>query len=280
MTAWIHNITQKFKKANTVEQLIYINIIVFALSYLVESFGTLMGAEQSFFFKWFALPAELDSFMTRPWSILSYGFLHGDFLHILFNLILLFYIGNLFLDFFSRKQFYLYYGLGITVGGIFYLLSYSFFPALQGAQGILVGASAGVSAILVGLATKIPNYAIHLRFIGPVKLWYIAVAFVVIDLMQLPINNTGGHIAHLGGACMGYLLSSVSIQPSTRRNKNKKAKSPLRTVFKNERKTTTTSKQQRIDAILDKISKSGYEALSKEEKDFLFSIHKTPTDSE
>jgi len=275
MAAWVDNITQKFKKASTIEQLIYINIIVFALTYLFKSFGSLMGSGDNFFFRWFALPAELDVFMARPWTIISYGFLHGDFLHILFNLLLLFYIGNLFLDFFTKKQFYIYYGLGIVVGGLFYLVSYSFFPTLLGAQGILVGASAGVSAILIGLATKIPNYAIHLRFIGPVKLWYIALAFVFIDIVQLPISNTGGHLAHLGGACIGFILSSVRLSPP----KKKKTTSPLKTVYKNKQKTSTSTQQQRVDAILDKISKSGYEALRQDEKDFLFSIRKNPSDS-
>ena len=166
---------------------------------------------------------------------------------------------------------------------VVYILSYNYFPALQKNTAYLVGASAGVTAILVGLATKIPNYALRFRFIGNIKLWHIAVGFILLDIIQLPISNTGGHLAHLGGALTGFLLTN---QVNKGKNlsqffsnifKSKKEK-PLKTVYKNPKATNNikndNARQRKIDEILDKISKSGYETLTKEEKDFLFSVGK------
>ncbi|MDY7395189.1 rhomboid family intramembrane serine protease [Aureibaculum sp. 2210JD6-5] len=276
-------IVYKIKTATIAEQIIYATIVVFVITLLFRVFSTFMEWNDNLFVNWFALPAGFEQFLTKPWTIVTYGFLHADFLHILFNLILLYYIGNLFLDFFSKRDFLIYYLSGIVVGGIIYLTSYNFFPALKGSNSVLLGASAGVTAILVGLATKIPNYAIHLRFIGAIKLWYIAVGMILIDVIQLPISNTGGHLAHLGGALIGFLLTNQTNQGKSFSNlfgfifKSKKEK-PLKTVYKNpnpQKKTKASStQQQKIDAILDKISKSGYEALTQEEKDFLFKIGK------
>ena len=279
----INNIQQRFKYANIVEQLIYVNIAVFIIAFAVKAFATLMQWDVDPFFDWFALPAAFENFFLKPWTIVTYGFLHGGFLHILFNLIVLFYFGNLFLDFFSKKDFLIYYFLGIIIGGLVYLVSYNYFPALKHTNAYLVGASAGIMAIVIGIATKIPNYAMHFRFIGAIKLWYIAVAFIVLDLIQMPIN-TGGHLAHIGGALVGYLLTayfsgskSKSSIVSFFSNIFKKQK-PLKTVYKKSKPDmsykNSDEHQQKIDKILDKISKSGYDALTKEEKDFLFSVGK------
>lgn len=275
-------IAYRFKTANIAEQLIYATIVVYIVTLLFRAISTLMQWHDNLFVNWFSLPAQFDQFLTKPWTLITYGFLHADFFHILFNLLILYYIGNLFLDFFSKRDFLIYYLSGIVVGGIIYLTSYNFFPGLKGSNSILLGASAGVTAILIGLATKIPNYAINFSFIGAIKLWYIAVAFVIIDLIQLPINNTGGHLAHLGGALIGFLLTNQVNKGKSLSQlfgflfKPKKEK-PLKTVYRNpqaRKNTTSSDQQQKIDAILDKISKSGYEALSKEEKDFLFTVGK------
>ena len=279
----IDKIKYRFKSANIAEQLIYINVALFLFTNLFKAFASLMLWNQNLFFDWFALPVDFQQFISSPWSLVTYAFLHGGFIHILFNMIVLFYFGNLFLDFFSKKQFFNYFFLGIIGGGIIFMISYSYFPALRDETTFLVGASAGVTAILVGLATKIPNYAIHFRFIGSVKLWYVAVGFILLDIIQLPLSNTGGHLAHLGGALVGFLLTtqlqSTNNSTSTFSNvfKSKKQK-PLKTVYKKSKTSSTTnndiSKQRKIDTILDKISKSGYETLTKDEKEFLFSVGK------
>lgn len=283
MSKTIDQIKQKFNSATVVEQIIYINIVVFVLTYAFKAISALMQWNGNFIFNWFSLPADLSSFFNKPWTIMTYGFLHGDFLHILFNSIVLYYFGNLFLNFFSKKQFYIYFFFGILTGGIIFILSYNYFPALKNDVSYLVGASAGVTAVLIGLATKIPNYAMHFRFIGAIKLWHIAAAFILLDIIQIPLSNTGGHLAHLGGALIGFLLTSQfnegksfdAIFPKISKSKKKK---PLKTVYKKAKPNHTfldkNKEQKRIDSILDKISKSGYETLSQDEKDFLFSVGK------
>lgn len=276
-------IQHRFKSANIAEQIIYINIVVFVLAFIIKAFSSLMQWNEGLFFNWFALPNGFSNFLSKPWTIISYGFLHADFLHILFNSVFLFYFGNLFLDFFSKRDFLIYYILGIIFGGIIYMLSYNYFPALKNDTAYLVGASAGVTTILVGIATKIPNYALHFRFIGGIKLWHIAVGFIILDIIQLPVNNTGGHLAHLGGALTGFLLSNqtnkgISITQLFSKLFKTKKQNPLKTVYKKPKASNTTKNsnahQRKIDEILDKISKSGYETLTKEEKEFLFSVGK------
>lgn len=283
MNNLVYTIQRKFKSATIVEKIIFINIAVFAISYLTKALFSLMQWGEDPFFNWFALPANFSNFFLRPWSIISYGFLHGDFWHILFNLIILYYFGNLFLDFFSKRDFLIYYFLGIIFGGVVYMFSYNFFPALKTNTAYLVGASAGVTAILVGLATKIPNYAMNFRFIGSIKLWYIAVGVIFLDIIQIPVSNTGGHLAHLGGALIGFLLTNQTNNGKNISNlfsslfKTKK-QNPLKTVYKKPKPKksikNSNAHQRKIDEILDKISKSGYETLTKEEKDFLFSVGK------
>ncbi|NNC70895.1 MAG: rhomboid family intramembrane serine protease [Flavobacteriaceae bacterium] len=283
MSSTIDQIKKKFHTATVVEQIIYINIVIFILTYLFKAISTLMQWNGNFLSNWFSLPADITTFFNKPWTIISYGFLHADFLHILFNSIILYYFGNLFLNFFSNKQFYLYFFLGIFTGGLLFILSYNYFPALKNDISYLVGASAGVTAIVIGLAAKIPNYAMHFRFIGSIKLWYIAVAFVLLDVIQIPTNNTGGHLAHLGGALIGFLLTTQLNEGKSLSNLFPKVsfsrkQKPLKTVYKKSKPNTASLdknvQQKRIDGILDKISKSGYETLSQEEKDFLFSVGK------
>jgi len=276
-------IQQHYNSANIAERFIYINIVVFIITFSVKAFATLMQWGDNPFFDWFALPSTFESFIVKPWTIISYGFLHSSFLHIFFNSVLLFYFGNLFLDFFSKRDFIIYYFSGIVIGGLIYLLSYTFFPALVHQNTSLVGASAGVTAVLIGIATKIPNYAIQFRFIGAIKLWYIAVGIVILDIIQIPLGNTGGHLAHLGGALIGFLLTTQTDKSDNLSSffgnffKSKK-QSPLKTVYKRTNplssNQTSNAHQRKIDAILDKISKSGYETLNQEEKDFLFSVGK------
>ena len=285
MKSIVEKIQHRFKSANIVEQIIYINLVVFFITFLFKAFASLMLWNENFLFDWFALPVLLNDYINIPWTLITYGFLHGGFLHILFNLIVLFYFGNLFLDFFSKRQFLNYFFLGIIAGGIIFILGYNYFPALSGKTQPLVGASAGIMAIVIGIATKIPNYAMHFRFIGAVKLWYIAVGFILLDIIQIPIDqNTGGHLAHLGGALVGFILTTQFKNEKQRSSSwlsnlfQSKKQKPLKTVYKKSKPISSSqndpSQQRKIDEILDKISKSGYETLSKEEKDFLFSVRK------
>lgn len=274
----IQEIKNRYITGNIIEKLIFINIGVFVFALLLTVFSRLYNGEGNFIVNWFSLDDNFSSMLTKPWSIISYGFLHGGFLHILFNLIGLYFIGNLFLQYFSEKQLLSFYLLGTFFGGILYLLSQNYFPLFEGKRTYLVGASAGVSAIFVGVATYIPNYQLKIRFIGYVKLWYLAAIWVGLDVLGLVGTNAGGNFAHLGGALFGFLYvkrasnKEITVFDSIG-NLFKKKEKTLKTVYKSEEKkkqTKTNLKQQEIDQILDKISKSGYDTLTKSEKEFLF----------
>jgi membrane associated rhomboid family serine protease len=276
MNSLFQNIQYKFKNGTIVEKTIYINILVFIAMHAINVFAFLFNSQENYLYNWFSMPADLNLFILRPWSLITYGFLHGTFFHILFNLVFLYYIGNLFLEYFTAKQFLNFYFYGTAFGGLLYATSFNYFPVFHGVNASLVGASSAVSAIFIGIATHIPNYQIKLRFIGYVKLWILALIFLVFDLIQLPNGNSGGHIAHLGGALYGYLtivqIQRGKVNLSLFSNIFKK-KNDLKTVYNSKRKKTTTvrkNNQEKVDAILDKISKSGYDSLSQSEKDLLF----------
>lgn len=277
----VNNIKYRFKNAGIVEQLIYINLTVFLLVFISNTFGFLFKSSSNFLVQWLALPASFNEFLSKPWTILTYGFLHASFLHILMNLFALFYIGHLFKQYFTPKQLLNFYLFGTVFGGILFLISYNYFPvfAEQKGNNVLLGASAGISAIFIGLATYMPNYQLKIPLVGFVKLWILAAIWVALDVIQIPAGNAGGRIAHLGGALFGFLYVQQAsnkeidiLKPL--KNLFKKQQKPLKTVYNSGKKAKKTSpkseNQQQIDAILDKISKSGYDTLTKAEKDFLF----------
>ncbi|MDO7598435.1 MAG: rhomboid family intramembrane serine protease [Flavobacteriaceae bacterium] len=233
---------------------------------------------------WFHLLPDFTEVLFRPWTLLTYSFMHGSVSHILWNMVLLYFASHIYLNLFSEKQFLKNYILGVLVGGLFFLIGYNLFPVFEEIYIPLVGASAGVMAILIFVATYTPNQEVRLLFIN-VKLQYIGIAFVLIDIVQMPYSNAGGRLAHLGGAFIGYLYAS-----QLRKGKDigsildgifnfidslvtpNKAKN-MRTVHRSEKPTKENSiklQQEKVDTILDKISKSGYESLKQGEKDFLF----------
>lgn len=275
----VDDLKYRYKRGTIVEKLIYINVSVFIFTMLVSVFQGLYKGQQNSILEWFSLDSNFTNLITKPWSILSYGFLHGGFLHILMNMIVLYFIGRLFLEYFTQKQLLNFYILGTLSGGLFFLFSQNYFPLFEGRVSYLVGASAGISAIFLGITTYIPNYEIRLRFIGYVKLWYLAAFWIGLDILGLIGNNAGGHFAHLGGALFGFLYVRQASNKEISLFDNlfsmfKKKDKPLKTVYKskNRRKTNPEKNinQQEIDKILDKISKSGYDTLTKEEKEFLF----------
>jgi len=277
------DIYHRFMERNVVEKIIILTILIFIFTYLFNTLSFLFNADANLIVEWFSLKPSFELLLYRPWTIITYGFLHIGFFHILFNLMILYYFGNLFLDFFDSKQFLTYYLLGIFSGGLIYMLSYNYLPALQTQQTLLVGASAGVTAIVVGIASYIPNYSLNFRFIGSIKLVYIAIAMVILDVVQIPTGNAGGHLAHLGGALIGFLLTRYMNKGSQiiaiwNGLWSTSKKPPLKTVYKNRKSEVTSTSfnfdQKKIDSILDKISKSGYDTLTKEEKDYLFKAGK------
>jgi membrane associated rhomboid family serine protease len=279
--SYINTLKNRFRQANIVEQFITINLAVFIVVFLLNTVGFLFQTNSALV-DWLILPATFDAFITKPWTIITFGFVHVEFLHILMNLISLYFVGNLFLNYFTPKQFISFYVLGTVFGGLVFMLSFNIFPAFESdvSNSVLLGASAGVSAIFIGIATYIPNHQFKIPLIGFIKLWHLAAVWIILDVIQIPAGNAGGHLAHIGGALFGFLY--VNQASTTEINIWSKIaaffaskKTPLKTVYKskktNSKKEANTSyKQQKINAILDKISKSGYDTLSREEKDFLF----------
>lgn len=280
----MQNLKNHFLRASMLEKIIYINIAVFVIEALVFSFTGLYKTQLNFIDQWFALSSTLDDYIIKPWSIISYGFLHNGFIHLLSNCIWLYIFGRLFSEYFTQKQLLNFYLFGTIVGGLFFLIAMNYFPIFSNSKHILVGASAGVSAIIIGTATYIPNYELRIPLINVfIKVWHLALFFIVMDLISLSGGNGGGHFAHLGGALFGFLYVNYASNKEIDLFKNikkwfQKDKSNLKTVYKSKQAssrkkanvTTKSDNQKKIDSILDKIGKSGYDALSKEEKEFLF----------
>ncbi len=293
---WQDKLRYRYNLANIVEKLIVINIAMFILTFAVNTIAFLLTGNQfstGFLTEWLSFPKDLLDFAIRPWSIITYAFMHAGIFHILSNMIILYFSGQFFLTFYSPKRLVNFYILGAIFGALIFSLSYNIFPAFQGTgKSYLIGASASVMAVLVGVATKAPNMQVRLSIFGNLKLWWIASFLVVVDFIQIPFGNPGGHLAHLGGALLGYIYTKqldkgndigAWIEDSINWFSNffKTSKSPkMKTVHKSKTKaksqksTPNKAKQEKVDQILDKISKSGYDSLTKAEKDFLFNAGK------
>jgi membrane associated rhomboid family serine protease len=270
------------KNNNAIRKIIVANIVVFLLAAIVRVFMFFAGVNSepvSTALRFFMLPANLGTLLMQPWSLLTYMFLHDGPLHILFNMLWLFWIGNILHEYIgNRKVYEAYFGGGLA-GAILFLICINVFPVFNNSIDITyaLGASAGVLGVVVAAATLLPNYPIRLLLFGEVKLKYVALVTVILDFISIPQNNAGGHIAHIGGAIFGflyikYLYQDKYILPAFIRNlfaKRSKMRVHYRTTFL---KTENNQKpsQEEIDFILDKISKSGYDSLSKKEKEQLF----------
>ncbi|MDP3914334.1 MAG: rhomboid family intramembrane serine protease [Bacteroidota bacterium] len=285
MNLW-DEIKESFKEGSALTRLIYINLGLFLVIRIVNVFYFLAGVEFPFL-DWLALPADFATLASRPWTLITYMFLHFDFLHILFNLLWLYWMGQIFLGYFDQGKLIAIYLLGGIFGGLFYVLGYNSFPVFAGmvAGSRLLGASASVIAVITALAMHAPNHAIHLMFIGPVKMKYIALFSVLMYVIGISSSNAGGNLAHLGGAAWGviYVLQlRRGIDPAKgvtwMMNSLKKLFSPKPKVKVTYRKPVNdieynrkkNQDQVRMNEILEKISKSGYGSLTKEEKEILF----------
>lgn len=271
-------------------RLIVFNIVLFVVPNIIAALIHLWGNTIDFLY-YVSLSSTVSDLLWKPWSILTYSFFHAGIWHIVFNLIMFNFAAKVFLTYFTQKQLLGLYISGGLFAGVFYLICYNILPALINSSASVVGASASVMAILFAVATYAPMMQLRLLIIGNVKLWHIAVVFLIIDFLQLSSTNTGGHLAHLGGAFFGYIFTTqlkrgldltnwftatiVFLQTIT----DKKKRTPFKKVHRNfkpapkpepSKIVKKDSTQRQIDAILDKISKSGYDSLSKDEKDFLF----------
>ena len=284
----IDDLKKQYKFGGMSQRLIYWNIACFLVS-LVFFYQFKVGAFD--FPNWIALSSEPSIFIIKPWTLLTYAFFHDGFGHIFFNMIVLNFSSTLFLTFFNQKQLLGLYVLSAIFAGMAFVLGYYFLNL----SASIVGASGAIMAILVAATTYSPLMNVRLLLIGNVKLWHITLVILIIDLMQIRLDNSGGHIAHLAGAFFGFAFIKL-LENGTDLSKivssiidffvNLFAKSPstpFKKVHKNYKKpaekptsriVTKDKTQQQIDEILDKISRSGYDCLTKEEKEFLFKAGK------
>ena len=285
------HIQYRIQQLDIVEKIIFINIICFVFPLFFKTILFLFSLSENFFVGLFELSSSFQDLVFKPWTILTYGFLHSGFFHLFWNMYLLYFSSRLLLNLFNSKIFLKLYFLGIIIGGLTFILSYNFFPVFQDANPYMVGASAGVMSVFIFMSTYSPNLEIKLILFN-IKLRYLGIAFVLLDVIQIPYGNSGGHIAHLGGAFFGFFYAQrlqkgldIGLPLDNLVEKISQLfirKSKMKTVYKskdtsdiqNKKSTMVGDQQRKIDEILDKISVSGYESLSNEEKDFLFRIGK------
>ena len=290
MNSILDEIKQSFRHGGMLVKLIYINLAVFLAFNIFRAIMALGGIDIGFnLLQYIAVPAHFPTLISRPWTLLTYMFFHEGFIHILFNLLWLYWMGKIFLSFMSEQKLLGVYIMGGISGGLLYILFYNIFPAFSEVLPIsfAMGASASVLAVVFAVATYAPNYTLNLMFIGPIRLKYIALFMVVLDIISIAGSNAGGHIAHLGGALFGYLFiyfqkqdvdlarpvyyfaDAFSSNPSTRRRKKMKV-DHSKPTDDYEYNRVKADQQKEIDRILDKISKGGYISLTEEEKQTLF----------
>lgn len=275
-----------FKSGNPLYLFIAINVGVFLfLNFLLlfEFLFSYQGVVSGPVREQIIMPADPILFILKPWTLFTYMFTQQEFFHLLFNMLWLFWLGQIFLDFLNSRQFIFTYICGGLAGGLIFLLLYNFIPVFSNeAQfSFLLGASASVSAIVVGTATLLPDYTIRMLFFGNVKLKYLALVFIVLDLIGIAGANPGGSLSHLGGALFGFLYVRGLQRGSdwSRAFAKKRRKKPIMRVVPKEeaprnKPAHRVPDQEYIDTILDKISQYGYDKLTKEEKEALFKASK------
>ena len=285
------NLKNTFRAGNILAKLIYINVGLFILIRLTGVIFLLFNIPGISFLQYLQMPSSPELLLYRPWTVITYMFTHFDFLHILFNMLWLYWFGGLFLNFFSERQLGGLYLLGGIAGAVLFMLAYNLFPYFQtvASSSYLMGASASVMAIVFAVSFYRKDLEINLFLIGRVKLIYLALFTFVIDLLAITSDNAGGHIAHIGGALFGIWFAM-------RIKKGKDLTAPMNRLLdwvvnlgKRKPKMKVTYKRAEtdyeynarknresadLDAILDKLKRSGYESLSADEKRQLFDASK------
>lgn len=292
MDGIITNLKRSFQAGNILKKLIFINIAVFVLIRLLGILLLLFNLQDFPFLLYLQLPASPIALLSRPWTLFTYMFTHFELLHILFNMLWLYWFGELFLQVFNERQLGGLYVLGGLAGALFFVASYNLFPYFQevASFSFLMGASASVMAIVFAISFYRKEIEINLLFIGRIKLIYLALFTFVIDLLAMTSDNAGGHIAHIGGALFGIWFASRYAQGKDLTAPINRLIDKLVNLGKRKPKMSVTyggrsnndweynaRKQQQaanIDAILDKLKRSGYGSLSADEKKQLFDASK------
>jgi membrane associated rhomboid family serine protease len=283
------DIKKTFRNGNSLIRLIYINIAVFILITIAAIIGFLLKnpeiSEKALYYV--SVPSSFKVLLLRPWTIITYMFVHQGFWHILFNMLWLYWFGTIFLEYLDQRKLVAVYLMGGISGALVYILSFNIFPAFSAVvtDSVAIGASASVMAIVIAIAAYVPDYTVHLFLFGRIKIKYMALAiFILTSVMDFSINS-GGKLAHIGGALFGYLYTLNLKQGRDIGKGFNKIIDFLVTAFKPRKKLKVTHKkpaneyeynklkaehQAMINNILEKISKGGYDSLTKEEKETLF----------
>lgn len=291
----ITDLKDTFQRGNIHIQLIFINVSIFILTAVIAVILQLFNCPANHFLQWLEMPASISQFLLTPWTLITYTFMHAGVLHILFNMLWLYWFGDLFLQLFSAKHLRGLYLLGGICGGLLYILAYNIFPFFKPMvnYSYLLGASASVLAIVAATAYKAPNFSIRLLLIGTLPLKYLALIVIGLDLLFLTSHNAGGHIAHLGGALGGlafaaalekgkdltrFINQAIDWLESLFHKRAPKAKMKAKPGGNRqsdyEYNARKKAQNDEIDRILDKLKKSGYESLTTEEKKSLFDASK------
>ena len=292
MDGIITNLKRSFLAGSILKKLIFINIAVFILIRLLGILLLLFNLQDFPILPYLQLPASPMALLSRPWTLFSYMFTHFEFLHILFNMLWLYWFGELFLQVFNERQLGGLYVLGGLAGALLFVVSYNLFPYFQevASFSFLMGASASVMAIVFAISFYRKEIEINLLLLGRIKLIYLALFTFVIDLLAMTSDNAGGHIAHIGGALFGIWFASRYAQGKDLTAPINRLIDKLVNLGKRKPKMSVTyggrsnkdweynaRKQQQaanIDAILDKLKRSGYGSLSADEKKQLFDASK------
>lgn len=288
-------IKSSYKKGTALNKLIYINVGLFLLLHIAVIFLVLInqiGRDESIneILFYLAVPSDLGSLAHRPWTFLTYMFTHGALYHLLFNVLILYWFGQFFIQEFGAKKIVSLYLIGGFAGALLYILFYNIFPYFDTirADSIATGASASVMAIVIAVVTLVPQKRMNLVFIGPVKILYIALFIFVTSTVLDFTSNTGGKIAHIGGAITGFLFARYYSKGKDITSGFDRLIDQITTWFKPGKKNmkvthkrptndyeynkTKITEQKEIDRILDKISKAGYDSLNSDEKEKLFKM--------
>lgn len=289
-------LSTQWRNGGSLVRLLLINVGVFLLIHAVGLMFFIVQRPEPDLLRWLASTSDLGLLARSPWTVVTYMFTHYDLFHLFFNMLMLWFSGRLFGDLLGGKRLAGNYLLGGLAGLALYIISFNLFPAFTrfAAGSSILGASAAVMAVFVGIAAYSPDLVVNLLFFGQVRLKWLALIYVAIDLISLKqMSNSGGHIAHLGGALYGYLAAVqlkrgggdwslafvlgleriAGLVPRFKRERMRVARGGrprVRVMRDEEWNASRRARQERIDAILDKISRSGYDSLSKEERDTLF----------
>ena len=290
----LQDLKLQYKMGGIAIRLIFWNILLFVILEVVFSLLKLFSIPITYT-DYVSLSSNSIDLLWKPWSVISYAFFHSTIIHLVLNMLMLFYVSRLFTTFFTQKQLLGTYVLGAIFSGLTYIFGYTFFPALINISVEMIGASGAIMAILFATVTYQPFMDVRLFGVFKLKLWQISFFLLFIDFIQLSLNNTGGHIAHLAGALFGFIyikllingtdLSNIVtsiinfftnlVAPTKKQTFRKVHVNPKKPAVKKESKVVIKDKsQQQIDEILDKISQSGYDSLNAQEKEFLFKAGK------